>query len=79
MKDFSAFLASLTQGDMDYINGASDTAPVKFCANAADPNFMTELAALIASCGFSMSTRMLEKYHVWLIEQLERDVLHPDK
>lgn len=72
MKDFSEFVASLDQEDMDFINGVSDDTPSNLSLDPSDPEIVLKLTAYASAQGFSMAIRLLSKYHEWLEQQLPR-------
>lgn len=72
LKSFDEFKKSLTQEDIDYINGVNDEDFPILKTTLGDPNAFNELAAFIAGFSFKMNIRLLELYHKWISEQIEK-------
>ena len=72
LKSFDEFKKSLTQEDIDYINGVNDEDSTSLETTLGNPNAFNEIAAFIAGYSFKMNTRLLELYHKWISEQLEK-------
>lgn len=72
LKNFDEFKKSLTQEDIDYINGVNDEDSPKLETILENPNAFTEIAGFIAALSFKMNVRLLELYHEWISEQLEK-------
>lgn len=72
LKSFDEFKKSLTEEDIDYINGVNDEDPMALKTNLGNPDAANEIAAFIAGFSFRMNTRLLELYHKWISEQLEK-------
>lgn len=68
LKSFDEFKKSLTQEDIDYINGVNDEDYPTLETSLGDPNAFNEIAGF----SFKMNVRLLELYHKWLSEQLEK-------
>lgn len=72
MKDFTEFISSLTQDDINWICGADDSDSEKLSVNLTDPDSGNKIAAFISGHSFFMNLRLLELYHKWFSEQLEK-------
>ena len=72
LKSFDEFKKSLTHEDIDYINGVNDEDYPTLETSLGDPNAFNEIAGFIAGFSFKMNVRLLELYHKWLSEQLEK-------
>ena len=74
LKSFDEFLSSLTEEDLDYITGNNDDEENNYVVKTTlgDPEAFNKLGALIAGSSFRMCRRLLEKYHQWIADQLEK-------
>lgn len=76
LKSFDEFKKSLTQEDIDYINGVNDEDSPTLKVDFSNPDALTDIAAFIAGFSFKMNIRLLELYHEWLSEQIVKQFSH---
>lgn len=73
LKPFDDFLSSLTREDWDYITGNDDNEnPHTVETTLGDPDAFNKIGAFIAASSLMMCRRLLEKYHKWISEQIEK-------
>lgn len=74
LKTFDEFLSSLTDEDWNYITGDNDDEENNHVVKTTigDPEAFNKIGALITGASFRMCRRLLEKYHKWISEQLEK-------
>lgn len=74
LKSFDEFLSSLTNEDLDYIYGDNDDEENNHTVSVTlgDPEAFNKIGALITGASFRMCRRLLEKYHEWISEQLDK-------
>lgn len=72
LKSFDEFKKSLTQEDIDYINGVNDENFMTVKTNLRNPDAIDEITTFITAFSFQMNLRLLELYHKWISEQLEK-------
>ncbi len=70
MKSFDEFKSSLTEEQLNYVNGIDDDDTPNFKFDLSNPNVLTEYAAYIAGRSSVTNLRVLELYHEWLSQQL---------
>ena len=78
LRSFDEFLSSLSEKDLDYIYGDNDDEENNrvISVSLGDSDAFLKLSAFTASTSFKMCRRLLEKYHNWISEQLEKQIFH---
>jgi len=72
LKPFHEFMVSLSKDDWYYICGATEDNTDELSVKITDPDAINEVAAFINGQSVNATVRLLEKYHAWISQQLQK-------